>query len=88
MTVNEPFENGKWWHAWGGIMDEGTEFEGCWATVVLGPSFVTPQEAVSTTPPDDVVRLGLEYLTTWDHEPTQAEKDSLELEEYWDEYEV
>jgi hypothetical protein len=71
-----------WWHAWGGVMAEGTEFEGCWATVILGPSFVSPENVLTTEPIDDVVRLGLTYLHTWDHEPSDDEKEALTPEEY------
>lgn len=74
----------SYWHAWGGIMAEGTDFAGCWATIVLGPSIVIPEAAGGTTPPPDVSRLGLHYLTTWDHEPSDEEKAALTPEEYLD----
>jgi len=69
-------------------MAEGTDYEGCWAAVILGPSHLPPEDAAITTPPDDVTRLGLTYMHTWDHEPSQAEKDALTPAEYLDDDEL
>lgn len=76
-------KEGNWWHAWGGVILID-EFEGDWATVILGPSIISPEEVESTEPVTEVTALGLNYLTTWDHEPSEAEKEKLIPEEYRD----
>jgi hypothetical protein len=75
----------EWWHAWGGILPDDADFgAGCWATVVLGPSFRHPEEVPLWERPENVTKLDLKYLRSWDHHPSDEEKEALTPEEYRD----
>lgn len=70
----------RWWHAFGKwtheieSVDRDTgEVGPSWQRSVVGPSPVTPGNA-----PADAFRLGMTYLASWDHEPSEAEKDAID----------
>ena len=79
MTTAEP--SGPWWHAFGRVRtDWGGEV---WQLTVVSPS---------GTPPDEVARFAAgreaawgDYLTSWDHEPTDDEKAAVTPPDYRDE---
>lgn len=69
---------GPWWHAFGKVREE---WGGVWQLTVVSPS---------TTPPAEVAERDTHdawgpYLTSWDHEPSDAEKDAVTPEAYRDE---
>lgn len=68
---------GPWWHAYGMVRED---WGGVWQLTVISPS---------TVPPEIAADLGADawgpYLTSWDHEPTDAEKNEVTPEEYRDE---
>jgi hypothetical protein len=76
-------EKKKWWHAYGGFAQE----YGAFAVMTLGP---TGGPDDPTTDPSKTFReitlpLGDEqmvYLASWDHEPSDFEKDQIQPEEY------
>lgn len=70
----------RWWHAFGKwtheieSVDRATgEVGPSWQRSVVGPSPVTPGNARA-----DAFRLGMTYLASWDHEPSEAEKDAID----------
>lgn len=75
--TTETTPTGPWWHAFGRVRDE---WGGIWQLTVVSPSTVAPAEAAA---------LGAEswgpYLTSWDHEPTDEEKEAVTPEEFRDE---
>lgn len=66
----------RWWHAYGGVM-EGL---GCYQLVVVGPAEQGPDVAL------DLHMGGQPYLASWDHEPTDLEKETVTPREYRDEF--
>lgn len=70
---------GPWWHAFGRGRDlaaPGAEPAEVWQLVVISPSTVPPHEVLSALAPRAIESWG-DYLTSWDREPTEAEKDAL-----------
>lgn len=65
-----------WWHAYGKVRDD---LGGCWQLVVAGPASQGPDVAKTL----DI--SGCPYITSWDHQPSDAEKDAITPEEYRDE---
>lgn len=61
-----------WWHAFGRVRDD---LGGCWQLVIISPSG-TPPEEVKRFASGREVSWG-DYLTSWDHEPSEAEKDAV-----------
>lgn len=71
---------GPWWHAFGRVRDD---IGGAYQLTVVSPSTVPPGEL-------DTGRFAAawgDYLTSWDHEPSDAEKDAAMPAEYRDEEE-
>ena len=77
-------EDRKWWHAYGGFSSE----YGAFAVMTLGPTGGPdePTTDPSKTFREIVLPLGddesLVYLASWDHEPSEFEKDQIQPEEY------
>lgn len=74
---------GPWWHAFGRVRNlapEGAEPAEVWQLTVVSPSTVDPDRAAA---------LGADawgdYLTSWDHEPTDDEKNAVTPPDYRDE---
>lgn len=75
MSQSEPL----WWHVFGGVGTEGV-LEGCWALLIGGES---------PAPPDEIDQHpeGLEwatYLGSFDHDPTDEEREAMTPEQYRD----
>lgn len=85
LTVDVTISDEKlWWHAFGGVATSGA-WKDCWALTVLGESTIPPggKSADGTVLDENVVLKGcLRYLTSWDHEPTEAEKDAITPPEF------
>lgn len=79
----------QWWHTYGGVATEG-DMAGLWMQVTAGPT---------SEPPDGVNGKGvplkemfresnpyLKYLGSFNHEPSELEKDKLAPDDYrtWD----
>lgn len=77
--------NQTWWHIFGGEVDTGKLFDGDpngvigWASLIAGPSKKGPEEAKDFTIED------LGYLGSYDHEPSEEEKEAWTPENYRDE---
>lgn len=67
---------GRWWHAYGKVRDD---LGGCWQLVVVGPATAGPDVAA------EIEMSDCPYLTSWDHYPSDAEKDEVTPEDYRDE---
>jgi hypothetical protein len=65
-----------WWHAYGAVRED---LGGCWQLVVVGPAEKGPEVA------QGMEFSGCPYLASWDHHPSDAEKDEITPEEYRDE---
>jgi len=79
-TTDQPEPSGPWWHAFGRIRtDWGGEV---WQLTVVSPSTVAPAAAAVLAADG---RGGGDYLTSWDHEPTDAEKNAVTPPDYRDE---
>ena len=63
-----------WWHAYGGVVED---FGGCWQLAVYGPGTASPKTASELDGPS-----GTRYLASWDHAPSDAEKDEITPEDY------
>lgn len=72
-------ETSEWWHAYGGLVDE------MYCVIITGPSPIEADGVNSTgkSIKDIEAVSGVKYLTTFDHEPTDLEKDHLQPEEFW-----
>ena len=71
-----------WWHAYGGV-DEG----GIWMMVIASESPMHPEEMAPKYPFFDTTGfdgkpIRLDYIRSWDHEPTEDEKEFVTPEEY------
>ena len=66
-----------WWHAYGQVRED---LDGCWQLVVVYPSPVPPAQASQW----GSAAWG-PWLASWDHAPSDAEKDAITPEEYRDE---
>ena len=74
-----------YWHAYGGVVPEDHQWAGCFSTLIYGESTMTADEAKDHGAM--VVRERYpwaEYLATFDHEPTEAEKEALQPESWRD----
>ncbi len=76
-----------WWHVYGGEVPDLAEDEDgnpgpCWGLVVLGESTMAPEDlpdfAVSVSP----VLQHMDYLDSFDHDPTDHERESFTPTEY------
>lgn len=66
-----------WWHAYGQVR---ADLGGCWHLVVYGGCTAAPKLAAD---PNMLAALGHgAYLGSWDHPPTEAEKDEVTPDEY------
>lgn len=68
-----------WWHGYGGTIQDG-DYEGVEVRVVLGPTPIGPDDTTLTGQPLQggmYGRTGLPYLASWDHEPTDEERDAI-----------
>lgn len=65
-----------WWHAFGHVRED---IGNVWQLTVISPSPVPPEAAVTMAG-----GTWGEYLTSWDHEPSAAEKDAVTPEAYRD----
>jgi hypothetical protein len=80
----------SFWHAYGMVATAG-ELEGAWLTLVVGPTelpyapadMVNLGSAYGPRRVDDHCLPDLPYLCTWDHEPSDEEKASLEPNDVW-----
>jgi hypothetical protein len=69
-----------WWHAFGRrLPDDHNLAPGGWHFIVAGPGTATPDDA------RDIVIDGADYLASFDHEPTDDEREALTPAEYRDE---
>lgn len=68
-----------WWHSYGIVLpDDDPELAGCWVQITLGGTEKGPEEVLHfPLPTGDGFRL-LPYLWSWDHEPSDEEKATLE----------
>lgn len=65
-------ERPLWWHAFGHVVPEGASQAGEWYLVIAERSDRAPDAEVRA------LELGpnkAPYLASWDHEPSQADKD-------------
>lgn len=75
-----------WWHAYGALVPglartpAGDDADG-WCMVILGDSPVPPDSPVVAAPYEwprpDAATPTLPYLTSWDHPPSDTEKDAV-----------
>lgn len=78
VLVGEPVRpiRPRWWHAYGRVRDD---LGGCHQLTVI---------CESPTPPEDAREMGAEvwgpWLTSWDHEPSDEEREAAVPEEYRD----
>ena len=73
----------RWWHVYGGVV----EVLGTWTTVVVGPSPLGPNDLSKTGIRVRELRIpsygsDLTFLDSFDHEPSEREKDMFAPEEY------
>jgi hypothetical protein len=52
-----------------------------WQLVVISPSTIPPEQTAADHPHVDAWG---DYLTSWDHEPSDAEKEAVTPEEFRD----
>lgn len=83
-----------WWHFYGAEVpglaeDKDGNPKPAWVTMMAGEATIGPDEpTVSGGRIQDPLHykdVPLAYLASWDHEPTQAERDAVTPEEYHDE---
>ena len=65
-------ERPLWWHAFGTIVPEGQPEAGEWYLVIAERSDRAPDAYVREL---KLGPLDAPYLASWDHEPSQADKD-------------
>lgn len=71
----------SWWHAFGHVRED---LGGCYQLVVYGGSDMGPDE-VQEIAPTLADQLG-GYLASWDHQPSELEKETVTPAEYRDEF--
>lgn len=71
-----------WWHAFGTPMKEDSEFPGTFMLVILGPAAFGPDDDHQGQPVKEALVSGAPYLGSWDHAPSEVEKDKLRPEEF------
>jgi len=70
-----------WWHVYGGITPEDHDWGGgLWVLTIFGENTKPPE----TMPPDGPFPY-LSYLASFDHDPTDPEREALTPPEYQDE---
>lgn len=78
MTDNTMQYGGKheleWWHAYGAKITEG-DLTGCLHLVVVSATGLTPKQIQERMPDYN----GMPYIASWDHQPSEDEKDEVEL---------
>lgn len=81
--------SGGFWHGFGTYPTDGP-LAGLWVGVTLGPTdrgpddpdmLATLQKGIPAPLPESMGELHLPYLRSFDHEPSDQEKDDLEPEE-------
>lgn len=74
----------RWWHAFGRTREfpreDGQAPDVAHQLTVIGPALAGPDQAESMS----TLSWG-DYLTSWDHPPSNAEKRAVTPEEFWDE---
>lgn len=73
----ESLDGQTYWHAYGGVRDD---LGGCFQLAVIGPATASPDDAL------DLDIGGQPYLTSWDHKPSELEKEEVTPPEYRDEF--
>lgn len=68
---------GQWWHAYGGVREDLGD---CWELAVAGPAEQGPEVARG------LHMAGQPYLASWNHEPTDLEKEIVTPADYRDEF--
>jgi hypothetical protein len=70
-----------WWHVYGGITPEDHDWGGgLWVLTIFGENTKPPE----TMPPDGPFPY-LSYLASFDHDPTDPEREALTPPDYQDE---
>jgi hypothetical protein len=73
---------GPWWHAFGRVRVLGGDE--VWQLTVISPSTVPP-EGVAEQLADRTADAWGDYLASWDHEPSDEEKDAVAPEDFREE---
>jgi hypothetical protein len=77
-----------WWHVFGGVTKDSCQWGGGhWAMVIVGETTMTIEAVKEQGPPGDGSDVDLAYLTSFDHDPTDEEREALMPEAYRDEHE-
>ena len=84
--MTAPAATGPWWHAFGRVRDfaaPGEEPAEAWQLTVISPSTTPPDQVTDAIQATDAMAGSTyteswgPYLTSWDHEPTEADKAAL-----------
>jgi hypothetical protein len=74
-----------WWHCYGGITTDQCEWgEGHWCMVTFGESSKDPEEMNETIDPNHNWTTPMMYLKSFDHDPTEEEKQKITPLDYRD----
>lgn len=85
--MTTPGPSGPWWHAFGRVRTIPVPGEApaeVWQLTVISPSPMPPERVLAALPDRAAAAWG-DYLTSWDHEPTDDEKNAVTPPDYRDE---